>query len=147
MTFCCLASGLLLFIIIHRTPSGELGRRLFPLIVELAVSIIELVLWGEVISPTSNPQPGGSGFFCRGFPSLSHRFQLVEGAGYSPFATAAQLLKASPGATKRGRATYDFAGRACVLREGVSQHLGESIGALANPTGTHYQRTVALKGY
>ena len=29
--------------------------------VELAVSIIELVLWGEVISPTPNPQTGGQG--------------------------------------------------------------------------------------
>ena len=91
--------------------------------VEFAVSIIELVLWGEVISPTPNPQTGGPGSFCRGFPSLSHRFQLVEGAGYSPFATAAQLLKALPRATKLGRATYDFAGRACVFREGVSEHL------------------------
>ena len=80
-----------------------------PLIVELAVSIIELVLWGQVISPTPNPQPGGPGFFCRGFPSLSHRFKLVKGAGYSP--------------RRRGRAVYDFAGRDCVFREGVSQHL------------------------
>ena len=50
------------------------------------------VLWGEVIGLTPNPQPGGPGFFCRGFPSLSHRFRLFEGAEYSPFATVAQLL-------------------------------------------------------
>ena len=50
------------------------------------------VLWGEVIGLTPNTQPGGPGFFCRGFPSLSHRFRLFEGAEYSPFATVAQLL-------------------------------------------------------
>ena len=49
-------------------------------------------LWGEVIGLTPNPQPGGPGFFCRGFPSLSHRFRLFEGAEHSPFATVAQLL-------------------------------------------------------
>ena len=50
------------------------------------------VLWGEVIGLTPNPQPGGPGFFCRGFPSLSHRFRLFVGAEHSPFASVAQLL-------------------------------------------------------
>ena len=50
------------------------------------------VLWGQVIGLTPNPQPGGPRFFCRGFPSLSHRFRLFEGAEHSPFATVAQLL-------------------------------------------------------
>jgi len=49
-------------------------------------------LWGEVIGLTSSPQPGGPGFFCRGFPSLSHIFRLFEGAEHSLFATVAQLL-------------------------------------------------------
>ena len=39
-----------------------------------------------------NPQPGGPGFFCRGFPSLSYRFRLFEAAEHLPFATVAQLL-------------------------------------------------------
>jgi len=47
------------------------------------------VLWGEVIGFTPNPQPGGPGFFCRDFPSLSHRFRLFKGAEHSPFATVA----------------------------------------------------------
>lgn len=51
-----------------------------------------MFLLGEVIGLTPNPQPGGPGFFCRGFPSLSHRFRLFEGAEHSPFATVAQLL-------------------------------------------------------
>ena len=45
-----------------------------------------------MIGLTPNPQPGGPEFFSRGFPSLSHRFRLFEGAEYSPFATDAQLL-------------------------------------------------------
>ena len=94
-----------------------------PLVLELEISIIKLVLWGEVIVPTPKPQPGRPGFFCWGFPSLSHRFQLVKGARYLLSPTAAQLLKALPGTTRWGRATYDSAGRACVLQEGVSQHL------------------------
>ena len=91
--------------------------------------------WGDSPRPTPN-QEG------QGFPSLSHRFQLVEGAGYPPFTTAAQLPTTLPGATKRGRATCDFAGRACVLREGVSQAFtGRALVTLADPTGTHYQRS------
>ena len=50
------------------------------------------VLWGEVIGVRPNPQPGGPGFFCRGFPSLSHRFWSFEGAEHSPFGTVAQRL-------------------------------------------------------
>ena len=50
------------------------------------------VLWGEVSGVTPNLQPGRPGFFCRGFPSLSHRFPLFEGAEHSPFATVAQQL-------------------------------------------------------
>ena len=53
------------------------------------------VLRGEVIGLTPNPQPGGPGFFCWGFSSLSHRFRLFEGAEHSPFATVAQLLAAA----------------------------------------------------
>ena len=45
-----------------------------------------------MIGLTLNLQPGEPGFFCRGFPSLSHRFLLFEGAEHSPFATVAQLL-------------------------------------------------------
>ena len=54
---------------------------------KFAVSIISLILRGEVISPTPNPQTGGSGFFFQGFPSLSHKFQLFKGARHLPFAT------------------------------------------------------------
>ena len=45
-----------------------------------------------MIGLAPNPQPGGPGFFCRGFPSLSHRVRLFEGAEHSPFATVVQLL-------------------------------------------------------
>ena len=50
---------------------GLVLHPLLSLIVELVISIIELVLWGEVISLTSNPQPGGPGFFCRRIPFFS----------------------------------------------------------------------------
>ena len=50
------------------------------------------VLWGEVIGLMPSPQHGGPGFFCRGFPSLSHRFRLFEDAEHLPFATVDQLL-------------------------------------------------------
>ena len=64
-----------------------------------AVSIINLILRGEVISPTPNPQPAGSEFFSQGFPFVSHGFQLFKGARHSPFVTVTQLLKALPRAT------------------------------------------------
>ena len=60
-------------------PSGQLTNTslgvwqvvvLHPLITELAVSIMKLVLWDGVISPTPNPQPGGAGFFCQVFLPL-----------------------------------------------------------------------------
>ena len=79
--------------------------------------------WGD--KAHAKPQRGGPGFFCRVCPSLSHGFRLFKGAAHSPSATVARL-PAIAGITRghgwRGRATYDFAGRACMRGKGITQH-------------------------